>query len=293
MEEETIHSTPIMKMNIPIDEYSINLELLEEEIAVFKELNPFTHWPQGGLSGVSSISAGQVLVLLGLGSVEVGLGVAYKGPKDKRLFYNMDGHCNVDKSPYKVLDSDATFKYEGILLNSKEICKPDSIKILSIYLDCIGDALVPIVIKFDFIQDISTVAASLHKLTKSLVEFSCANEVEESFSTIKKKIVKSPCLIQFDQMLSLVLTTDASHLGIRSRSLPNGFASRKLTSAEHNHTQIDKEATGIIYCLNKFERRFIRLPEIVSAHIARYAMRLSMLNYKIDYIKGSENSQAD
>ncbi|CAB4065775.1 unnamed protein product [Lepeophtheirus salmonis] len=59
--------------------------------------------------------------------------------KDKRLFYKKDDHCNVDKSPCKVLDIDATFKYEGLLLNSEGIYKPDSIKVLTNYLDHIWE----------------------------------------------------------------------------------------------------------------------------------------------------------
>ncbi|CAB4067614.1 unnamed protein product [Lepeophtheirus salmonis] len=78
---------------------------------------------------------------------------------------------------------------------------------------------------------------------------------------------------------------------------PVVFASRKLSQAEKNYSQIDRKATTIIFSHSKFERYLLgrpftiitdhkpweyilspnrELPQVVTARLARFAVKLSM-----------------
>nr|XP_022905220.1 uncharacterized protein K02A2.6-like [Onthophagus taurus] len=87
------------------------------------------------------------------------------------------------------------------------------------------------------------------------------DECEESFRTLKEEITSPKVLIPYKPKLKLVLATDASPTGLGaviSHILPTGeekpvaFASRSLSKAERNYSQIDKEATAIVWGLKKF-----------------------------------------
>uniref|UniRef100_A0A0K2UTE1 Putative LOC100002286 [Danio rerio] n=1 Tax=Lepeophtheirus salmonis TaxID=72036 RepID=A0A0K2UTE1_LEPSM len=70
-------------------------------------------------------------------------------------------------------------------------------------------------------------------------------------------ILKMQTLMHYDPSQPLVLSTYAPPVGIEAvlsqredeMERPVAFAPRKLTSAELNYSQNDKEVTGIIYCL--------------------------------------------
>ncbi|QQP35812.1 Putative LOC100494601 (Silurana), partial [Caligus rogercresseyi] len=69
-------------------------------------------------------------------------------------------------------------------------------------------------------------------------------------------------------------------------------------SAKKNYSQIDREATGIMFSLNRFERHLLgrqfiiqtdqknELPLVVTARFSRFALRLAMFDYKITHVKG-------
>ena len=71
----------------------------------------------------------------------------------------------------------------------------------------------------------------------------------------------SQLLIHFDCELPLVLACDASPYGAGavlshrledSSKKPIAFASRSLTKAEHNYSQLDKEVLAIIFGVKQF-----------------------------------------
>ena len=95
---------------------------------------------------------------------------------------------------------------------------------------------------------------------------------------------------------------------------PISFASRTLTKAERNYSQIEKEALAIIYAVKKFHqylycRHFTILtdhkpllgllseekaiPSMAAARIQRWAIIMSTYNYTLKYRSGSENLNAD
>ncbi|QQP56676.1 Uncharacterized protein FKW44_001419, partial [Caligus rogercresseyi] len=173
-----------------------------------------------------------------------------------------------------------------------------------------------------FLKDLSSTATPLYELTRPSVDFSWTSEAEVSFNKIKQHLSKAPVLAHYDPALPLYLTTDASPIGLGAIlsnvvdgiDRPIAFASRKLTPAERNYSQIDREATGIIFGLNRFERYLLgrhfaiksdhkplefilnpqkELPAVVSARLSRYALRLAEFDYSISHIKGSSNLHSD
>jgi hypothetical protein len=69
--------------------------------------------------------------------------------------------------------------------------------------------------------------------------------------------------VHYDPNVALVLATDASPYGlgvVLSHVMPDGserpiaFGSRTLTKSEANYSQIDKEATAIVWGLKKYFR---------------------------------------
>ena len=95
---------------------------------------------------------------------------------------------------------------------------------------------------------------------------------------------------------------------------PIHFASRTLSSAEKNYSQIEREALAIIFGLKKFHcylygRRFTLLvdnkplslilgpkrgiPVMAATRIQRWAIQLSAYQYDIQFRKSAENANAD
>ena len=95
---------------------------------------------------------------------------------------------------------------------------------------------------------------------------------------------------------------------------PVAFASRTLSPAERNYSQIDKEALGIVWSLKKFHsyiygRNFTlvtdhqpltaifsptkHLPAMTAARLQRYAMFLAGYQYNIVFRKTAEHANAD
>lgn len=130
-------------------------------------------------------------------------------------------------------------------------------------------------------------------------------------------------LAHFDEILPLVLATDASSYGIGaviSHKYPDGserpiaFASKTLNDSQKNYSQIEKEALSIIFGVNKFHdylygRKFtlytdhkplisIFSPEkgisVTSANrLQRWALILSNYVYTIKYKNTKAHGNAD
>ena len=130
-------------------------------------------------------------------------------------------------------------------------------------------------------------------------------------------------LAHYDENLPLKLYCDASSRGLGaviSHMHPDGserrlsFASRSLSKAEKNYSQIDREALSIVWAIKKFHMfLFARpftlvtdyqvllsifspvtgIPSTAASRLQRWAIFLSGYNYTIEYQKTSKHGNAD
>ncbi|XP_045452661.1 uncharacterized protein K02A2.6-like [Melitaea cinxia] len=169
-----------------------------------------------------------------------------------------------------------------------------------------------------FIKNVSTILAPLYNLLRANVKFIWTKECERAFHCIKEKLSSSEVLVHYSSDLPLILTADASGVGVGaviSHSTPEGerpiaYASRSLTAAERAYSQIDREALGIVYGIRKFHqylygRRFTLrtdhkpltyifgnktgIPIMAASRLQRWAVLLAGYNYEIEYVSSQKN----
>ena len=95
---------------------------------------------------------------------------------------------------------------------------------------------------------------------------------------------------------------------------PIAFASQSLAPAEKNHSQIDKEALAIVFGVKRFHQYLFGrpftiksdhkplqyllgekkgIPSMASARVQCWVLTLSAYIYKVQYVPGQENVNAD
>ena len=109
-----------------------------------------------------------------------------------------------------------------------------------------------------FIPNLSATAEPLRVITRKDATFKWTTMEENCFRKIITSVVNTVKL-QFVSLKSpLVIETDASSFGLGSVLLQNGlpvyFASRTLTSAEKNYSQIEKELLAIVFACKRFDQ---------------------------------------
>ncbi|CAI6349493.1 unnamed protein product [Macrosiphum euphorbiae] len=174
-----------------------------------------------------------------------------------------------------------------------------------------------------FVENMSTIAGPLYALLKNNTQFVWNAIQSKAFSKIKESILSNKVLVHYNPNLELIVASDASPFGVGavlSHIMPDGsekpiaFASRTLSASEKNYAQIDKEALALVFAIKYFHqfvygREFILRTDhkplvsifgekkgipLMSAHrLQRYAIFLSSYTYKIEFIKGLENGNAD
>lgn len=174
-----------------------------------------------------------------------------------------------------------------------------------------------------YLPNLSTILAPLHSLLEKGKDWKWNEKHQESFTKSKELLKSSHLLVHYDPEKDLILACDASPYGVGSvlshrmednTERPIAFASRSLSPAEKNYSQLDKEALAIIVGVKKFHqylygRHFTILtdhkplervfhpdkmiPPMAAARIQRWALTLSAYDYTIQYKEGSQNANAD
>nr|XP_043895059.1 uncharacterized protein K02A2.6-like [Solea senegalensis] len=174
-----------------------------------------------------------------------------------------------------------------------------------------------------FLPNLSNVLAPMHKLLRKDEIWVWGQEQEKAFKESKELLQTSSVLVHYDEKKELILSCDASPYGVGAvlahrmtdgDEKPIGFASRTLTAAEKNYSQIDKEGLAVIFGVQYFHkylygRKFVictdhkplislfnemkAVPQMVSQRIMRWAVLLRAYEYVIFYRAGKDHGNAD
>ena len=140
---------------------------------------------------------------------------------------------------------------------------------------------------------------------------------------LKKQLASAPLLVHFSNTLPLRLACDASIYGMGAvishvmsdgSEQPIAYASRTLTKAEHNYSQIEKEALGTVFGVKKFHQylygRLFTLitdhkpltsifglksgiPTLAAARMQWWALLLAAYRYEIEFRPTLQHGNAD
>ncbi|UYV81492.1 K02A2.6-like, partial [Cordylochernes scorpioides] len=173
-----------------------------------------------------------------------------------------------------------------------------------------------------FIPNLPELLKPLHELLHKKRPWVWTKECGEAIDKCKNSITSERVLVPYDATLPLCLATDASQIGvgavlshiIEGQERPIMFASRTLSVAEQNYSQIEKEALAIIYGVTKFHqfiygRKFILItdhkplvtilgsrsgiPTLSTSRLQRWALILSAYTYDIKFRRTQDHGNAD
>ncbi|PAA77815.1 hypothetical protein BOX15_Mlig019617g10 [Macrostomum lignano] len=163
-----------------------------------------------------------------------------------------------------------------------------------------------------YIKSYSEKTEPLTELRSKKVAFHWGPRQQKAFDELKQALAASPVVRIFDARKRTTLTTDASEKAIAAilsqDEHPVMYLSRRLTPAERNYSNIEREALAVVWATQR-ARHFLlgskfvlqcdhqplefifspsrELPKVTSARIMRWALQLSAFDYEISYIKGS------
>ena len=111
-----------------------------------------------------------------------------------------------------------------------------------------------------FIQDFSTLASPLTKLTRKRVKFIWDAKCDKAFSELKSRLITAPILSFPDREGQFILDTDASLTGIGAvlSQIQNNeehviaFASRTLNRSQQNYCTTKRELLAVITFVRHF-----------------------------------------
>ena len=112
-----------------------------------------------------------------------------------------------------------------------------------------------------FIPRLSTLLHPLNALLSTSRKWYWSPECAQAFQSAKDQIVSAQVLTHYNLDLPITLAADASTNGVGaviSHMLPDhserpiAFASRTLTTSEHNYAQLEREALSLIFGIQKF-----------------------------------------
>lgn len=174
-----------------------------------------------------------------------------------------------------------------------------------------------------FVPNLSTLLHPLYALLKKDQAWEWSTNCEHAFSEVKTILASDKVLCHYDASLPLVLSVDSSAYGIGAvlaHAYPDGSerpiscASRTLTDAEINYSQLDKEALAIMYGVQKhhqyiYGRSFTLktdhkplvfifgpkggIPQTAASRLQRWAAKLAAYDFKIKYVASKCNGNAD
>jgi hypothetical protein len=107
-----------------------------------------------------------------------------------------------------------------------------------------------------FVQNFSSIAKPLTRLTEKGVDFEWDNDCEVSFQTLKYKLVNAPILSLSESGKRFTVYIDASHIGLGCVLMQDGkviaYDSRQLKKRERNYRTHDLEMAAVVFALKSW-----------------------------------------
>lgn len=174
-----------------------------------------------------------------------------------------------------------------------------------------------------FLPNLSSKLSPLYVLLNKKQRWEWSTAQQKAFQTAKEALQADSLLVHYDPAKPLVVACDASQYGIGAvlshvmedqQERPIAYASRTLTAAEKNYSQLEKEALAIIFAVKKFHNYILgrhfeiesdhrplsflfsenkRVPQMASSRIQRWALTLASYCYSIRYKAGKHLGNAD
>ncbi|KAK3700097.1 hypothetical protein QZH41_015051 [Actinostola sp. cb2023] len=173
-----------------------------------------------------------------------------------------------------------------------------------------------------FLPNLASTLEPLHVLLRQNYTWKWGKGQEKAFQAAKDLLHSSRLLVHYDQTQELVLSCDASPYGVGAvlaqvmevgSEKPVSCASRTLSKAEKNYSQLDKEALAVVFAVKKFHQflygRHFKIytdhkpllgllssdkaiPPMASGRVQRWVLTLSAYEYDLVYRPGRENGNA-
>ena len=172
-----------------------------------------------------------------------------------------------------------------------------------------------------FIRGFSAIAAPLHALTSTQVQFHWSPEADAAFRTLKHRFTSAPILTLPDPQRQFVVEVDASNEGVGAilsqRSEQDGkvhpcaFLSRRLSKAERNYDVGNRELLAVKIALEEWRHwlegaehpfivwtdhrnlEYIKKAKRLNSRQARWALFFNRFSFSLSYRPGSRNVKPD
>jgi hypothetical protein len=145
-----------------------------------------------------------------------------------------------------------------------------------------------------FIKGYAQITAPMENILKKDCQFHWMEEFQQSFDTLKQKMVTAPILVFPNWSKDFHVHVDASSIslgallsqpGVGDIDHPLAFSSRKLSSAEINYTATEREGLAMVYALQKFRHY------LLGGHFKMFTNH-SALKYMVNKpVLGGDNMQ--
>ena len=171
-----------------------------------------------------------------------------------------------------------------------------------------------------FVQGFAKIAEPLSLLTHDNVAWQWEEAQQSAFQELKDRLSSAPILVYANPTQPYILQTDASDLAVGAvlsqrqddgSERPIAYWSHKLNKAEFNYSATEKELLAIVLACEHWAGylegsqcpilirtdhqplTWLNGRPVVTARLARWVVRLTGYDFKIDYVKGKENVAAD
>ena len=174
-----------------------------------------------------------------------------------------------------------------------------------------------------FLPNLSTTLHPLYRLLRKDHPWDWSGDQQKAFEASKELLTSDRFVTHFDSNLKLILACDASAYGVGAvlahqmadgTEKPIGYASRTLSKAERNYSQLEKEGLACIFGVKKFHDYVFGHPfELItdhkpllglfkenrgtsqqaSARIKRWSLLLSEYEYTLNFRTTTKHANAD